>query len=261
MINWGDPSTPVRFWEVVTAAQYRYLVGAANTGEWFQQVLYSLNRLGQDLSWAGFGLAGLGGYVLWRYDRPGLGYLLSLGGLSLLFQTNYTAVENNLVYLLPVLYGLALLAGIGTVWLLALAKDHLGSVGATLLGLGLVATLSWRAMNLAPLLDASADRQAALFGQQTLATLPPDALLISERDETTFSLWYRQALGERPDVVVVDKRLLFYDWYQRNLLQRHPDLSPTSVKPGQLINLDRPIYVLAGPPGAEVAQPLITIDP
>jgi hypothetical protein len=85
-------------------------------------------------------------------------------------------------------------------------------------------------------------------------------VVISERDETTFSLWYRQSLGERPDVVVVDRRLLFYAWYQGNLLRRYPDLDPAALKPGRLTMLKRPIYTLVDPSGAETL-PLVAVDP
>ena len=251
MFNWGDPTSLPAFWNLVTAASYRPFIGAPGIAAWFLHLGHSLARLGQDLTWAGVGLAGLGGYTLWQFHRAALAYLLSLAGLTLLFQTNYYAVINNFVYLLPVLYGLTLLAGLGAAWLLTRAARQIGQAGAILLGVGLLVALGWRGVNLAPLLDASGDQSAALFGQRTLSALPSAALVISERDETTFSLWYRQALGERPDVVVVDNRLLAYDWYQRHLRQRYPDLDPGALETGQFGVSNRPIYTLTGVPGQE----------
>jgi hypothetical protein len=81
-----------------------------------------------------------------------------------------------------------------------------------------------------------------------LATVPPNALVVSEHDETTFALWYRQAGGERPDVVVVDGRLLTRDWYRSQLVHRHADLDPAAVRPGGLTALARPVFTLDGEP-------------
>jgi hypothetical protein len=245
LVNWGDPTTPARFWAVVTAAQYHQYAALLTPGEWFERLFDSLFQLKQALSWAGLGLAGLGGYFLWRGHRAILTYLLSLAGLTLLFQISYPVI-GNIVYLLPVVYSLALLAGLGAASLLAMAQSHLepylGRSGVVLLGFSFLITLGVRAVMIAPQLDLSHADQAAHFGQQIFATLPPEAIVVSNRDETTFSLWYRQALGERPDVVVIDKRLLAYEWYRHHLEQRHPNLDLSNG----LSSPPQPVYLLTG---------------
>jgi hypothetical protein len=253
LVNWGDPATPARFWAVVTAGQYHQYVTLLTPSEWFERLFDSLFQLKQALSWSGLGLGGLGGYSLWRNNRAILYYLLSLAGLTLLFRTSYP-VMGNIVYLLPAVYSLALLAGLGTASLLAMAKAHLapqvpplGRIGVMLLGISFLITLGLRAVMIAPHLDMSHDDEAARFSREIFATLAPKAIVVSNRDETTFSLWYRQALGERPDVVVVDKRLLAYDWYQHHLTQLYPDLNMAEdLSPAQ-----RPVYRLTGAPGEE----------
>ncbi|GEM_PF-395803 len=229
-VNWGDPTTFSRFWAVVTVAQYHQYASLLTPWEWLSRLVDSLFQLGQALSWTGLGLAVLGGYALWHSERDKLGYILSLTGLTILFRTSYP-VMGNIVYLLPALYGLALLAGLGTTWLLTKAQPHIGQIGVILLSLGFMLTLGVRVIRLAPQLNLSHDDQAARFGEQVFTALPPNthsgtsAIIVSTLDETTFSLWYWQALGERPDVLVVDKRLMAYDWYQNQLKQRHPDLN------------------------------------
>jgi len=255
MVNWGDPSTPTRFWTVVTAAQYHQYLALLGPGEWFNRLFDGIIQIGQQLSWAGLGLTLLGGYTLWRYDRAVTGYLLSLIGLTILFRTSYP-VMGNIVYLIPALYGMALLTGIGTAWLLNLARRQIGIKAAATLGLGLLVVFSLRVTVIAPSLDISTDDSAARFGERVLNSLPPDALLISERDETTFSLWYRQALGERSDVVVVDRRLLAYDWYQRHLIQHYPDLDSKAIGSDGFMAQSRPVYVLEGLPGKEEIHPV-----
>ena len=253
LINWGDPETPARFWAVVSMAQYQQYASLLDAQQWPPRLLESIIQLGQQLSWAGLGLALLGGYVLWNNDRVVLGYLIMLVGLAVLFRTGYP-VMNNLVYLLPALYGLAVMAGVGAVWLLSQAGKQVGGGGAALLGAGVLIALVVRATNIAPLVDISADRSAVLFGQRTMAHLAPNAVIISERDETTFSLWYQQALNQRPDVVVLDSRLFCFDWYRRNLAHRYPDLDPVVARPDLITTVARPLYELVGPSGEELAQ-------
>jgi hypothetical protein len=253
MVNWGDPRTLERFWAVVAVTQYHQYLALIGPGEWFKRLFDGIIQIGQQLSWAGFGLALLGGSTLWRRDRAITGYLLSLVGLTILFRTSYP-VMGNIVYLIPALYGLALLAGIGTAWLLNLARKQIGTKAATTLGFGLLVVFSLRAVAIAPTLDISTDNSAALFGKHTLSGLPKNALVVSEQDGTTFSLWYRQALGERPDVVVVDRRLLPYDWYQDQLIRRYPDLDLPAIRSGRLAALTRPVYLLEGLPGRETVR-------
>jgi hypothetical protein len=255
MVSWGDATTLAGFWEMGTAAQYHPLLGALTGAEWLARVGETLLQLGQQLSWAGVGLAIWGGTTLRRSDRSLLVYFVSLILLNLLFRAGYPAA-NSQVYLLPCLYGLAVLAGLGIARMLAEARAQLGKVAPILLILLLLVALGWRTVGVAAGVDASADYRAILFGQRVFAELPPRALILSGRDETTFSLWYHQALGERPDLVVLDERLLGVGWYQADLVRRYPDLAPTSLRRDTLTTLGRPAYQVVGPPGEERLEPL-----
>ncbi|MDQ3809506.1 MAG: DUF2723 domain-containing protein [Chloroflexota bacterium] len=254
LVNWGAPTTLARFWQVVTAEQYRYLFRAPGPGEWTGRFLDSLMQLGHELSLVGCGLALVGAIWLWRRQRSALAYMCSLLGLAVLFRSSYVA-EDNVVYLLPALYALVLLAGLGTARVVATLVASIGYPAGVTFAMVMLALLGLHASETAATLTLNGDSSANVFAQRMLMSLPHHAVVVSDRDETTFSLWYRQALGDRPDVVVVDSRLLFRDWYRHNLVERYPDLDPAAVRPGGLTALNRPVYALVGAPGRNELQP------
>jgi hypothetical protein len=252
LVNWGDPSSPERFWAVVTVQMYHGMFDALGPVDWLRRVLESMALAGHDIGGVGlvFGMAGA--WALGLGTRMAGGYILGLVLLTLAFRAGYRA-EGNEVYLLPLLYGVGLLVGVGAVQIAErLRRSSQWAVPA--LAVVLTGILIWRAAATMPTVDVSADYEADHFVRAALAALPTDAVLVSEHDATTFGLWYRQALGERGDVVVVDARLLPYPWYRDQLLGRYPDMNPAAMRPGGLTALERPIYVVANPV-EEVVKP------
>ncbi|MCH8090072.1 MAG: hypothetical protein IH955_08690, partial [Chloroflexi bacterium] len=60
---------------------------------------------------------------------------------------------------------------------------------------------------------------------QTLGV--PEALLLLDRDDHTFALWYAQFVTDaRPGVFLVTQNLLVYDWYVDSLEEQYPGLLP-----------------------------------
>jgi hypothetical protein len=54
-----------------------------------------------------------------------------------------------------------------------------------------------------------------LFGQKVMDVAPARAVLLTDDDRATFALWYFCfVLEQRPDVTIVDKGLLAFDWYR-----------------------------------------------
>ncbi len=257
-INWGNPGVLSRFWVHITAQQYQQFWGLLESDAWLSRLWQSLTQLGQQLSWAVLILALFGIYFLWHNHRALSGHILTLVGLTILFRTSYPVV-GNIVYLVPALYGLALAAGVGIAWLLATAQKQIGYVGVGMLTLVLFVALFLRAKTIAVNLDISNDQEAALFSQQVMEVLPPNAIVISDQDETTFSLWYRQSLGQRSDVLVVDRRLLDYGWYQQNLRQHGAEVSLEAIQVEDVAGLDRSVYVVGWPLDEELIR-LVTME-
>ena len=73
--------------------------------------------------------------------------------------------------------------------------------------------------------DASQDRRAIEFGSQIMAEAPQNAILVAREDEDTFTLWYyHYALGERPDLAVINSGSLVYPWYRERMQEIYPDI-------------------------------------
>jgi hypothetical protein len=47
--------------------------------------------------------------------------------------------------------------------------------------------------------------------------------------------------------------MLPFDWYQRNLAQRYPDLAPAAIRPGGLTALERAVYICGWPAPVPIA--------
>ena len=238
---WGDPTTPAGLVAVVTAAVYRDIPASLDTADRLRRSGESLAIVVEEIGiLAPFVLVGVGALV--RTQRGPAGLLLALLLLTIAFRASYPA-EGNIVYLLPATYVACILAGIGLAHAtqFACARYRRWSVLVPLI-VGVVVLV--RAPTMLAAVDASQDRRADRFSNLVMATLPDGAIVVSEHDETTFVLWYRQALGDRPDLIVLDGRLLTHDWYRTRLARQHPELDARALRPGGLTALGRPLYVV-----------------
>jgi hypothetical protein len=70
------------------------------------------------------------------------------------------------------------------------------------------------------------ERQVRPIVNQTLATLPAKAIILTPGDHSIFTLWYFQHVeGRRSDLILADENLLAFDWYRQRLSARYPDLT------------------------------------
>jgi hypothetical protein len=276
-VNWGDPRTWGQFWSLVSAQPYHpYFLRGLDVGTWSARLAQSVVHSAVELGWPVAALALVGGIWLWHRDRALVLYAAYLFVAAVLLRASYP-VDNDFVYLMPGLAGMALLAGPGAAWLLSEVPAQLGALdgggprpnaarrvamppprwGSALaegsVACVMVLAVLWPVPAYRRELDASHDDSALRYARSTLNGLPSRALVVSDYDESTFSLWYAQALGQRRDVVVVDSRLLFFDWYQDNLAQRYPDLYLPAVRPGGITALGRPVFVAAWRPPSSLA--------
>jgi len=227
--NWGRAVNLAGLRWLVSGAAYRGYAAAVLPVQWSHRFAAWAGIWVRDLGIIGLALALLG---LWRTaetDRRfalfGLTYAALLSGYAMLYRTS-----DSYVYLLPVAALLALWTARGAgVLLRALGQTQDGMVRRLATA---VAVLLLLALPLAggvgryATMDLSGDHEAQAFARAVLDAAAPNSLIISRGDAQTFPLWYlRYGLHQRPDVAVVDRWLLAFDWYRADLALVHPELS------------------------------------
>jgi hypothetical protein len=211
---WGDVSTFDGWWTLVSGRIYRGYLFALPLADLPRRLLAWVGLLARQFTPVGAVLTGLGIARLCQVRRPlALASVLAFGAVSV-YAIGYNTAD-SLVYLTPTLPLAALWLGAG----LAQAADWLSRRShwvkwAILLLPVLQALLFWGRM------DLSKDTTAIEWAEQTLQRAPPQAILLTEQDRHTFTLWYAQdVLGDRPDVTVVDGDLWGQRTYQQQMAQ------------------------------------------
>jgi len=243
--SWGVPNTPQRLWWVLTGAQYRR--------NFFDRDLMAVgSHLFPGRWWLDFGpglLVMVGGVIaLLTLSRRRSGAdegspkasaapaLLALAA-SLVLLSAYT-IPDDVGYWMPaaaILCGLAG-AGLGGAW------ERVPHLGRTALGIGAAALIVLMARTNWPLVDASNDMTPYLYARRNLEAVEPNALIVSDYDGRTFSLWFYKATEfkqSHPELAVVYKNLLVWDWYRYHIAKRYPGLVPPSGPPDPNLMLNR----------------------
>jgi hypothetical protein len=207
---WGDVNTLQGWWALVSGQIYRgYLFGLPVTAL-PRRFLAWVGLLVRQFTPLGAVGAGLGWICLWRESRPFAAVSGLAFGILSLYAIGYDTAD-SLVYLVPAIELIALWLGVGLVqaagWL-----DQRLRVGAKVMLLLpiLQAFLFWGQM------DLSDDRTAIAWADNALQQAPSQAVILTDQDSATFSLWYaRDVLGQRSDVVVIDVDLWAQEPYRQ----------------------------------------------
>ncbi len=219
-LNWGDPSSLDRWLRQVQALDYRPYFLARPLPDELPRIPFAASLLVRQGGWLALGLAGLGFTWLWSVRRPlallfGL-LLASFAGFAVLYNA-----QDSQVYLLPAIVVLAITSGLGAAWLLTSLPPRAALVGP----LVLAASVGWQVWAGWPEVDAAGDWSARTTVEQLLTGAPANAVAHSTDEAYTFTLWYlRYVEGQRPDVAIVDDRLLQFTWYRDHLLRLYPQL-------------------------------------
>ena len=220
--SWGVPTTPARFWWMVTGAQYAlhfFERGFAATAAYLAP-----GRLGADFGWGLVAIAA--GALATLVTRPARVWLLWATAAAAVIPLAVYSIPDDAGYWMPIAFLAAALAGTG--WSsLAAATEKRASARLALAALALGSAAyalpaHWSAV------DASRDLRPWLYARRNLEAVEPNALVLSEYDGRTFALWFYKATefrATRPELVVIYKYLLVWPWYQHHLARRYPGVS------------------------------------
>lgn len=262
--SWGVPASPRQLEWVLTGAQYARnffgrnpaaLAGYLATGRWWTD-------FGPALGYLGVGLLAAAFYRLGRL-LPVVAALLG----SFFLLAAYS-ISDDVGYWMPVGFSCAAVAGAGVAALWARLSRSRPARAA--LALVCVAAAAAGLVRNAAAVDASRDLTPYRFATRSLEAVEPDALILSEYDGRTFSLWFYKATQfakSRPHVVVVYKYLLVWPWYLHHLARTYPGLAVPPYQGDLDLAMNRmiarnlrtrPVYLVRDDPGL---APLFALTP
>lgn len=224
-VNWGDPDALDRFLWLVSGRLYHPFVFSLPWGHLGGRLLAWSGLVTRQFSALGLCFAAVGVAVLWAQDRALLAATALTSALCSLFAVGYNTSDSYL-YAIPALVCAAFWLGLGVDRAVSGLRARWPRWAAPRCVLFLALPLLAAALRF-PAMDLSGDHGAYEWAAATLEQAPPRAVLLTERDAHTFSLWYLlHALGRRGDVLVVDLDLLQYEWYTAQLSR---SLAPEAI--------------------------------
>ena len=168
-------------------------------------------------------LGGLG--LLWETDRRYVRFVLFSAIVYVVFFAFYSArdVES---YLLPVAIAMipALAHGLTRTSGWMLNRWTRLSPTIVVFAMPALVLIVGIALN-ASTMNLRGNNEALEYANAALAEAPVNAILITEGDRHSFALWYaHHALGSRPDVTIVDRWFLRHGTYRAHLSRTAPDI-------------------------------------
>jgi hypothetical protein len=208
--SWGDQRTIAGWWTHVTSAEYRYLVGRVPAAQQLSRLGFVARDVLTQIGPVGVALAIWFGIPYgWRTQRSFFAFTGCVACLSLGFAVSYGGTDSD-VYLLPWTWAWCIWAGLGMYSVARLPRIQRWG-GMSMLVLSVLASMILNGPRL-NLHNTWNERDRMM---EHLVALPTHAILLTDDDANTFGAWYvQQALDVRPDVTVIDTRLLTREWYQ-----------------------------------------------
>ncbi|MBI5652670.1 MAG: DUF2723 domain-containing protein [Chloroflexi bacterium] len=213
---WGEISSLERWWSFVSAELYRGYLFATPLADLPARAIALIETLLVQFTPLGALIAIFGCAQTWRAHRAFAFASLIPFLLIAIFAITYNTFD-SFVYLALALPILALYLASG----LSLLTSHVSRITHVSRALRITLyvllplfqlALFWNAINLRD------DDAAMQWARQTLRDAPPRAILLTNDDAQTFALWYaRDALGERADVIVLDRDLWLVASYRKML--------------------------------------------
>jgi hypothetical protein len=231
-INWLNPSWANLggFWDEFNASFYHNLLLAAPASQTLNQLAAIPQLLLTQLGMLSVALALAGWWATTNIISLKPFFWFALVGIVVhsLFAAIYAA-DNSQMYLLPAFVIWATLAGLGSAYTVERLWPFIVSVPLKvwLASACVVFLVAPHFVTSYIELNGSDNNSAETWlSQEILAKTPNGAILLSDEDKYTFGLWYEEyALGKRPDLSIIETRLLERAWYRENLQRLYPNLN------------------------------------
>jgi Protein O-mannosyl-transferase TMEM260-like len=217
---------PLDYADPVTWDRFKYLV----LGQQFQGTFHAMPSLGNGLNliWnqlvANIGVIAVlsiaGAIVSFLRNLP-FAILAALWfGLTFVFALGYENAAIERYYLVPLMIAIVWMTlALDAIWrgletfVLSTGSRRLVAVGGTVVAALLIVVLLLPVPGRLPRQDRSDDTGARAWMDATLASLAPDAVIVSWWNYST-PLWYGQFVeGKRPDVKIIDDRNVLDEGY------------------------------------------------
>lgn len=246
-VNWGNADTVSGLAWMISGRVYQGLVFGVPVGslwnhtvDWFELVFEQLNPLGVFL-----GLVG-GAVLRSQHLKLFLTSLATIVALSV-YSITYATVDSE-VLAIPAFALFAVWVAVGFLWTVSIVSDVAAEAKTRLktgwpgrilanpapvlsiIALGaLPATsviLNYSSQDLRN--DDTDVRGAYVYARLVIESVPDGSVLLSDEEDTAFSLWYMGFVEETErDIAPVVVPLLQFDWYWRNISKRFPDRFPS----------------------------------
>ena len=239
-INWGNAATLRGTIWILTARPYQeYVFGVTVENiferliDWTRLVFYQFNPLGLFI-----------GLMAIPTLRKYLPALWAASVISIAIMSVYSVTYNSFdfeVLMIPVFILFSVWIGIGFAKIVSALTEQGDALktqtawqkslfSQPILVLGVLAFVLLPGMSLALNYadqDLSNDRTALQHAEGILDAVPDGSVLISQTEETLFSLWYvRYVKSPNRDVAVIAAPLLQFDWYLKDIHRTFPERIP-----------------------------------
>jgi hypothetical protein len=216
-VTWGNPTTLDGWWWLTSGQLYKGYVFSFPIEGWLPRLSYLTGSLLTGLGPIAV-LFGLAGCALLVRHRSGLALAMGTTAIAyIVFAIGYNTTDSD-NYTISALIIFCIAIGCGVICTIDDLRSRWGARGLIagwtiiFVMLGLSVLLHW------PRISLRVDHDAMLFGEKVMQAAPASAVLLTDEDRATFSLWYfRYVLGQRPDTIIMDKELLAFDWYQAQM--------------------------------------------
>lgn len=177
--------------------------------EFLHELRHFGGQLAQSFFLIGLGPGLVGIWRLWRRRRRVAATLLLIFAANVLFYAGYRVIDKDTMFL-PAYLIWTLFVGVGLDALLAwvrVPEDVKGRLPTLMHGLIAAAILAAALWNW-PLVSRAGDHSARMRGEEMLAEVGPDALILGWWETVPVIEYLQQVEGRRPDVTAINRFLL-----------------------------------------------------